>query len=77
MPDAMASELAPGRFGLLGATGPDLVNVVASLEALLREQGVDATVASRELSMEPDGLTQHQAAAGAAPGAGTPFPATA
>ncbi len=64
VPDAMASELSPGRFGLLGtnASGMDLVQVANSLETVLREQGVTATVSSRQLSLGSEGLTQRQAA---------------
>ena len=63
-PDSLASEIAPGRYGLLGpgANGTDLVNVAASLEAMLRDQGVTATVSSRQLSLDSQGLTQRQAA---------------
>ena len=63
-PDSLASEIAPGRFGLLGpsANGPGLVNIAASLEALLRDQGVAATVSSRQLSLDTQELTQRQAA---------------
>ncbi|WP_158744569.1 PAS domain-containing protein, partial [Acidisphaera sp. L21] len=64
VPDAMASEIAPGRFGLLGpdASGANLIEVAASLEALLRDHGVSATVSSRALSLDAEGLSQRQAA---------------
>ena len=64
VPDALASEIAPGRFGLLGsnASGKDLMKVAAALESLLHDQGVAATVSSRQLSIDADGLTQRQAA---------------
>ncbi len=63
-PDSLASELAPGRFGLLGpgADADGLVKIAASLEAMLRDQGVAATVSSRQLPLDVQGLTQRQAA---------------
>ena len=63
-PDSMASEIAPGRFGLLGpsASGADLIKIAASLESLLRDKGVVATVSSRALPLDAQGLTQRQAA---------------
>ena len=64
VPDTLASEISPGKFGLLGpsSAGPELVKVAASLEALLRDRGVAATVSSRQLSLDAHGLTQRQAA---------------
>ncbi len=63
-PDSLASEIAPGRFGLLGpsANGPSLVNIAASLETLLRDQGVAATVSSHQLPLDNQELTQRQTA---------------
>ncbi len=63
-PDSLASEISPGKFGLLGpsANPSDLVKVAASLESLLRDQGVEATVSSRPLPVDSHGLTQRQAA---------------
>ncbi len=63
-PDSLASEIAPGRFGLLGpsANDADLIKIAASLETLLRDQGVVATVSSRQLPLDSQGLTQRQAA---------------
>ena len=64
VPDALASEIAPGRFGLLGpnTSGTDLIKVASALESLLHDQGVAATVSSRQLSIAAEGLTQRQAA---------------
>jgi EAL domain-containing protein (putative c-di-GMP-specific phosphodiesterase class I) len=63
-PDVLASEIAPGRFGLLGATGgaARLVAIASSLEAALRLQGVDIAVASHHLPLALEGLTAMQAA---------------
>ncbi len=49
----MAGEIAPGRFGLLRASGttgaaPDLAALIAGLDAALRARGVDARVATAE-----------------------------
>jgi hypothetical protein len=63
VPDVLASEVAPGRFGLLGATGgaAGLVAIAASLEAALRAQGVDIAITSHHLP-PAKGLTSMQAA---------------
>ena len=63
-PNALTSEIALGRFGLLGpeGTASGLVDVAAALEALLRDQGVTASVSSHALPLAPDGLTRPQAA---------------
>lgn len=63
-PDALTSEISPGRFGLLGAGGgpSDVAQVAAALERFLRDQGVSATVAAQRLPVAADGLTRVQAA---------------
>jgi EAL domain-containing protein (putative c-di-GMP-specific phosphodiesterase class I) len=63
-PDAHASELSPGRYGLLGA-GNDATDKLAepgAIEASLREQGLDVSVAATRLSLSAPGLTPSQAA---------------
>jgi EAL domain-containing protein (putative c-di-GMP-specific phosphodiesterase class I) len=63
-PDVLASEVAPGRFGLLDAGGgaAGLMAIAASLEAELRGQGVDVAVASHSLPLSVGRLTAMQAA---------------
>ena len=63
-PDAVASEIAPGRYGLLGAGKQDLslADIAGPLEAALRDQGLVATVASRNISIADEGLSTSQAA---------------
>ncbi len=61
VPDGTASELTPGRYGVL-APGPDLLSVASMLESVLRTQGVDATVAAQTLPLAAEGLTPMQAA---------------
>ncbi|MGI4945898.1 MAG: EAL domain-containing protein [Janthinobacterium lividum] len=64
LPDVITSELTPTRFGLLGAGSStiDLVAVAASLEGALQARGVQAAVASQQLSFDSEGLTPTQAA---------------
>jgi EAL domain-containing protein (putative c-di-GMP-specific phosphodiesterase class I) len=61
-PDAVASEIAPGRFGLLGAKGTeaDLLSIASLLESVLRKEGVPVSVAARHLSLESKDLTPTQ-----------------
>ena len=63
-PGAMASEIAPGRFGLLGSADSEanLLSITDLLEQALRKQGIEVSVASRQLSLSMTGLTQTQAA---------------
>ena len=63
-PDALASGVACGRFGVLGTGGPlDLQAIAASLESALRAQGETATaVASADLLAGAASLTPTQAA---------------
>lgn len=63
-PGALASEIAPGRFGLLSDGGTaGLVAICASLEAALHAQnGATVAVASRGLPLKAEGLTSTQAA---------------
>ncbi len=62
VPDALASEIAPGRYGLLGPGGTeaDLLSVASLLEATLRKQGVDVSVAARHVSLVAKELTPTQ-----------------
>lgn len=64
-PDAVVSEIAPGRFGLLGDVAgmeSDLLRITSLLETALRTRGVDVAVAARHLPLAADGLTPTQAA---------------
>lgn len=63
-PDVLTSEIAPGRFGMLGPSGTEaeLVSIAALLEEVLRRQGVEVSIATRHLSLSADGLTPIQAA---------------
>ncbi len=63
-PHTLASEIAPGRFGLLGSGGTkaDLVSTAALLEKVLSKHGVEVSVAARHMSLSPDELTPTQAA---------------
>lgn len=57
---ALAAELAPGRFGVL-RQGEGLVEVVAALDSMLREAGLEARVAPSSLKLGGTGLTGMQA----------------
>ncbi len=63
-PEAVASEIAPGRFGLLGIAdgGGDLLSVTTLLETALRGQGMEVSVAAHHLPLDATGLTPTQAA---------------
>ncbi len=63
-PNAVASEIAPGRFGLLGTggTSADLLSITQLLEAALRTQGVPVALAAQHLPLATEGLTPIQAA---------------
>ncbi len=62
-PDAVASEIAPGRYGLVGGESSTPLKGLASLlETALRDQGVTATVSSRNLTLAEEGLSGTQAA---------------
>ena len=63
-PDMMASEIAPGRYGLLGAGEEDqpLPDVAGPLATALRDQGLTASVASRTISIADERLSPTQAA---------------
>jgi EAL domain-containing protein (putative c-di-GMP-specific phosphodiesterase class I) len=63
-PHAHTSELAPGRYGMLdgGAAGSDDLARPGAIEASLREQGLDVTVATTRFSLSAPGLTPAQAA---------------
>ena len=61
-PDSVSSELAPGRFGVLGSAGSgQLPSVLKMLEESLRATS-GATVVTHQLALQPDGLTSTQAA---------------
>ena len=62
LPDAVASEIAPGRFGLLGPGGveADLLSIASLLEAALRKQGVGVSVTARHLQLVTKELTPTQ-----------------
>jgi EAL domain-containing protein (putative c-di-GMP-specific phosphodiesterase class I) len=64
VPDAIGSEIAPGRFGLLGPPGAeaDLVSITNLLEAALRKQGVEVSVVTRHLPLDSNELTPIQTA---------------
>jgi EAL domain-containing protein (putative c-di-GMP-specific phosphodiesterase class I) len=61
-PDSLASEIAPGRFGLLGPGGTDLLSIATLLEKALRKQGVEVSVAARQLPLAAEELTPVQTA---------------
>jgi EAL domain-containing protein (putative c-di-GMP-specific phosphodiesterase class I) len=62
-PDVLASEIAPGRFGLLDAGGrAGLIAIATSLEAELRAQDVEVAIASHNLPLAAGSLTAMQAA---------------
>lgn len=63
-PEALASEIAPGRFGLLGngGTEADLLSVAGLLESTLRMQGLEIGITARHLPLIVEGLTPTQAA---------------
>jgi EAL domain-containing protein (putative c-di-GMP-specific phosphodiesterase class I) len=62
VPDAVASEIAPGRFGLLGSGGTEaeLLSIATLLEAALRKQGVGVSVTARHLPLATKELTPTQ-----------------
>lgn len=63
-PDALAGELAPGRFGLLGpgGTNTDLLSIASLLQSTLHSQGVEVSIAARHLPLAGEGLNPIQAA---------------
>ena len=63
-PGTVAGELAPGRYGLLGAGGTPAQLHAASLalEAQLRAQGIEVAVTAHHLNLSAEGLTPTQAA---------------
>lgn len=63
-PDAYARQLAPGRFGLVGAeqNETDLSSIAKVLEAILLRQGMHVSVNTHSLAAEGSGLTAPQAA---------------
>ena len=63
-PNAQASELAHGRYGVLGAEAADVAALAApgALQAALHGHGLDVTVATTPFSLAANGLTPQQAA---------------
>ncbi len=62
MPEAVTTEIVPGRFGVVTATGEEgLVTALRMLERELAAQGLDVMVASTPVSLTADGLTAAQA----------------
>jgi EAL domain-containing protein (putative c-di-GMP-specific phosphodiesterase class I) len=63
-PDAQSGVLGPGRYGVIGGTvaGNGGQSMEGALQNALRDQGIDVTVTAKKLDLEPDGLTQAQAA---------------
>ncbi len=61
-PQAEASELAPGRYGVLDLCLSSGDALTGALEAALRTQGVEVCVASTRLKLAAGGLTPPQAA---------------
>jgi EAL domain-containing protein (putative c-di-GMP-specific phosphodiesterase class I) len=61
-PNALTSEIAPGRFGLLGPRGTeaDLLAVAGLVEIALRRQSVRVSVSARHLSLAAKDLTPSQ-----------------
>jgi len=60
----LAAELAPGRFGLLPASGdpsPDIVSVSRRIEAMLAQHAPGATVSGELLSLDAGNLSPVQA----------------
>ena len=60
--NSLASEIAPGRFGLLGPGGSDLLAIATLLEGALRQQGVEVSVAVRPVSLASEQLSPVQTA---------------
>ncbi len=63
-PEALASELSPGRYSLLAGPGSGtmLTAIAGSLESALLDQGVIASVSARTLNLVEEGLSSSQAA---------------
>ena len=57
-PDAVAGELAAGRYGLISAAAPDLDEIGARIASVV---GAGASVATRSVSLQAEGLTPMQA----------------
>jgi EAL domain-containing protein (putative c-di-GMP-specific phosphodiesterase class I) len=57
-PDGVAGELAAGRYGLISQQGADLAEIAASIAAVTGEA---ASVATRSLPLQAEGLTPMQA----------------
>ena len=58
-PDALTTEVAPGRFGLLDPGGMDAV--LPMIEAALLRQGGNLVVQTRQIALQNQGLTRGQA----------------
>lgn len=60
-PDTLASEVAPGRYGLLSTMGQDVNEILPSLEAtLLQQNGI--SISSRQVALTGHGLMPMPAA---------------
>ncbi len=57
----MAGELAAGRYGVLSRTAVDFTRIAAAIEALARDAGLEASVATSTLALAPEGLSPLQA----------------
>jgi len=62
-PNAVAIEVARGRYGVLGDPGQtDLASIANLLEAALRSQGMETAVKAHHLPLDIEGFTPVQAA---------------
>ena len=61
VPQALASAVAPGRYGLLDPTGTRLGDVLPMLETLLQRQGNQVTISTTQVPLDAEGLTRVQA----------------
>ena len=62
-PNTLASEVAPGRYGLLNTAGQDIATLLPLLEAELQREDRGIAVLARQISLASHGLTAPQAAA--------------
>ena len=57
----IASEITAGRYGVLSRTADGFTRIAAAIEAVAREAGLDATVATTALPLDAQGLSPMQA----------------
>ena len=64
VPNAQASELSHGRFGVLGGGAAEIAALAepGALEAALHRHGLDVTVAATPFNLAANGMTPQQAA---------------